>query len=217
MVHAIDSRGCAWIDGDYVPMDEAAIPINDTGFTRSDATYDVVAVWNGQFFRLDDHLERFERSGNKLRMRPPLSHAEMQEVVCSRVGKSGSREAHVEMIVTRGVPVNGDSDPFTAVLLDAAGNIIEGPGFNVFAYYDGDLITPSSDVLRGITRATVIDLAEDHGIACAVPDLSADRLRGADGIFLTSTAGRVMPVTTIDGKVLSNGIPGSVTTLVPEL
>ena len=129
-------------------MDEAAIPINDTGFTRSDATYDVVAVWHGQFFRLDDHLERFERSWNKLRMRPPLSRGEMQEVVCSCVAKSGLREAYVEMIVTRGVPVNGDSDPFTAVLLDAAGNIIEGPGFNVFAYYDGGLITPSRGLLQ---------------------------------------------------------------------
>ena len=53
--------GCAYIDGDYVPIAEARIPIIDTGFTRSDLTYDVVAVWNGKFFRLEDHLDRFER------------------------------------------------------------------------------------------------------------------------------------------------------------
>lgn len=54
--------GCAWIDGDCLPVAEAGIPILDAGFVRSDATYDVVAVWDGSFFRLDDHLDRFLQS-----------------------------------------------------------------------------------------------------------------------------------------------------------
>ncbi len=41
--------GCAFIEGAYSPIAEARIPIVDTGFTRSDLTYDVVAVWNGKF------------------------------------------------------------------------------------------------------------------------------------------------------------------------
>ena len=53
--------GCAFIGGEYIPIAKASIPIIDTGFLRSDITYDVVAVWNGKFFRLEDHLERFER------------------------------------------------------------------------------------------------------------------------------------------------------------
>jgi branched-subunit amino acid aminotransferase/4-amino-4-deoxychorismate lyase len=44
--------GCAYIEGKYFPIAEARIPIMDSGFTRSDVTYDVVAVWNGKFFRL---------------------------------------------------------------------------------------------------------------------------------------------------------------------
>ncbi len=39
------AAGCAWIDGEFVPIGEARIPILDTGFTRSDLTYDVAAVW----------------------------------------------------------------------------------------------------------------------------------------------------------------------------
>jgi len=50
------AAGCAWIEGDYVPISEARIPILDTGFVRSDLTYDVVGVWQGRFFRLEDHL-----------------------------------------------------------------------------------------------------------------------------------------------------------------
>src|SRR4029079_4059666 len=77
--HTMDERfsaGCAWIEGEFVPIGEARIPLLDVGFTRWDATYDVVAVWHGRFFRLDDHLDRFERSWTKLRMQPEQSRAE---------------------------------------------------------------------------------------------------------------------------------------------
>ena len=46
------SAGCAWVEGHYVPIAEARIPLTDMGFTRSDGTYDVVAAWHGKFFRL---------------------------------------------------------------------------------------------------------------------------------------------------------------------
>jgi hypothetical protein len=48
--------GVAFIEGDYMPIGEARIPITDWGFLRSDVTYDVVAVWGGGFFRLEDLL-----------------------------------------------------------------------------------------------------------------------------------------------------------------
>ena len=51
--------GAAFIEGACVPIADAKIPILDWGFVRSDCTYDVVHVWNGRFFRLDLHLDRF--------------------------------------------------------------------------------------------------------------------------------------------------------------
>lgn len=54
------SNGAAWMDGTYMPAQDAKISVLDWGFTRSDVTYDVVHVWNGSFFRLDDHLDRFK-------------------------------------------------------------------------------------------------------------------------------------------------------------
>jgi branched-chain amino acid aminotransferase len=53
-------HGCAYVDGQFVAPEDARISIFDWGFLHSDATYDVAHVWQGRFFRLDDHLDRFE-------------------------------------------------------------------------------------------------------------------------------------------------------------
>jgi branched-chain amino acid aminotransferase len=105
------AEGCAWIDGEYLPIAEARIPITDTGFSRSDVTYDVVAVWKGRFFRLDAHLARFERSYRGLRMNPPLSVEEIREILFECVRRSGLRDAYVDMIATRGAATAATRDP----------------------------------------------------------------------------------------------------------
>ena len=70
--------GAAFVDGRFVPVAEARVPILDWGFLRSDATYDVVHVWRGSFFRLEDHLSRFERGMAKLRMSLPYGRGEIR-------------------------------------------------------------------------------------------------------------------------------------------
>jgi branched-chain amino acid aminotransferase len=96
----------------------------------------------------------------------------------------------------------------TAVLPDADGNITEGPGFNVFALVDGAFVSPSSGVLEGITRRTVLELAADLGVPARLGTLAASDLQRADEVFLTSTAGGVMPVATVDGRPVGSGGPG---------
>lgn len=273
--------GCAFIDGEYVPIAEARIPIIDTGFLRSDVTYDVVAVWNGKFFRLEDHLDRFERGWNRLQMKPDVSKDEIREILFECVRRSGIRNAYVDMIMSRGIDKDGSRDPrrfrnrfyayaipyvwivkpedqevgthlviaektirippdaidptvksfhwgdltrgvyeaydrggYTVVLPDAEGNITEGPGFNVFVYYEGALLTPESGVLEGITRRTVLDLADELGIPARLGAFGANVLKEADEVFITSTAGGVMPVTKVNGKPVGMGTPGKVTTLI---
>ena len=273
--------GCAFIDGEYVPIAEARIPIIDTGFLRSDVTYDVVAVWNGKFFRLEDHLDRFERGWNRLQMKPDVSKGEIREILFECVRRSGIRNAYVDMIMSRGIDEDGSRDPrrfrnrfyayaipyvwivkpedqevgthlviaektirippdaidptvknfhwgdltravyeaydrggYTVVLPDADGNITEGPGFNVFVYYEGTLLTPESGVLEGITRRTVLDLADELGIPAKLGTFGANVLKEADEVFITSTAGGVMPVTKVNGKPVGMGTPGKVTTLI---
>ncbi len=66
------AQGVAWVEGGFHPLSQARIPILDQGFLRSDLTYDVPAVWDGRYFRLDDHLDRLQASCEKMRLRIPL-------------------------------------------------------------------------------------------------------------------------------------------------
>ncbi len=105
------SAGAAWISGDIVPIAEARIPILDWGFTRSDATYDVVHTWDGTFFRLDDHLARFWRGVQTLRYQLPVDDAEVRSILQQLVDVSGLSNAYVALIATRGAPMPGSRDP----------------------------------------------------------------------------------------------------------
>ncbi|MDT5072128.1 MAG: branched-chain amino acid aminotransferase, partial [Mycobacterium sp.] len=65
--------GVAWIEGEYVPAEDARISIFDTGFGHSDVTYTVAHVWHGNIFRLDDHLDRLLDGAAKLRLDAGMS------------------------------------------------------------------------------------------------------------------------------------------------
>jgi branched-chain amino acid aminotransferase len=104
-----------------------------------------------------------------------------------------------------------DRNAETALILDTAGNVAEGPGFNVFIVRDGALTTPATGVLPGITRRTVFDLCAEQGIPVTAGEVSVDALRKADEVFITSTAGGIMPVTALDGRPVADGKVGPVT------
>ena len=98
-----------------------------------------------------------------------------------------------------------------AVLLDQDGNVTEGRGWNVFALFGGQLVSPASGVLEGITRQTVLELCNELNVEGALQSFTADALRTADEVFLTSTAGGIMPVRAVDGRTIGAGGPGPVT------
>jgi branched-chain amino acid aminotransferase len=259
-------EGAAFMDGAYMPVGECRIPILDWGFLRGDATYDVVHTWQGRFFRLDEHLDRFTRNVGRLHYEIPYDRDGIAEVLHRCVALAGLDDAFVEMLVTRGIPRNRDprtstnrfavfAVPFvwilprerhvgglnvvvssieriraqavdptvknyhwldlvrglyeayeqgaeTAVLVDARGNVLEGPGFNLFVVRDGVVATPDSGVLEGVTRGTAIELLKRRGVEVQLREVHADELRGADEAFATSTAGGVMPIASVDGRAL---------------
>lgn len=270
------ARGVAYVDDRYVPVADARIPLLDWGFTRSDACQDTISVWDGRFFRLDDHLERFERSWKSIRLSNPLGWDEVRDVVHKLVAIGGWRDAYVQIIMTRGTPPIGSRDPRlcenrfqafalpyvwiaspekqkeglsvhvsdirrvptqsvsplikhyhwldfemglfealdrsadTVLLKSMDGFIAEGPGFNVFAVIDGQLRTPRSAALDGMTRRTVLELADELKLDAREADISLDEFTSADEAFLTTTAGGILPVTTVNGKSIGNG-PGPIT------
>lgn len=269
--------GAAYVDGTFVPLAEAKVPIIDWGYRRSDVTYDVVGVWDGAFFRLEDHLARFRRSMGELRMKPRETDADIRAMLHEIVRRSGLRRAYVAMDCLRarpprGVPYNpvharayivafavpwvwlfseelqargihatvaktpriapasvdptvknfhwgdltralfeaADAGADTALLLDADGFVTEGPGFNVFIVRDGAVISPDRGALEGITRKSVFELCDELGLKHEVRPVSLDELRDADEILLSTTAGGVMPVSRLDGRIFGNDRPGPI-------
>lgn len=86
-----------------------------------------------------------------------------------------------------------------ALLLDMNGNVAEGPGANVFVEKDGKLYTPlKGNILPGITRATVIELAQNRGIQVIEKHISVSELKTADSAFFTGTAAEVVGINTLD-------------------
>ena len=276
-------EGVAFQDGQYIPVSEAKISVLDYGFLHSDATYDTAHVWNGAFFRLDLHLDRFFSSMEKLRLSIKYSRDEIIEILKNCVALSGLKNAYVEMLCTRGCSPTFSRDPRdavnrflvfaiplgtianaeqmerglhiavsdivrippqsvnssiknyhwidlvlglmdgyersgeTALLVDLNGNITEGPGFNVFVVKDGTLATPRTGVLPGITRRTVFDLCKVLKREVYSRDVPRSELMEADEVFITSTAGGIMPVTRVDGCSIGNGEVGSVTKEIKDL
>jgi branched-chain amino acid aminotransferase len=101
-----------------------------------------------------------------------------------------------------------DTGAETVVLVDLDGHVTEGPGFNIFADVEGRLVTPGQGVLDGMTRRTTFELCRDLGIEAVDGNLVPEQLRAADEVFLTTTAGGIIPVTRIDNDKVADGAPG---------
>ena len=185
------AAGCAFVDGQFVPLAQAGVPVMDYGFLRSDATYDVVHVWDGAFFRLDDHLDRFTRNVAALRMQSPHSRAEMRDILIACVAKSGLRDSYVEMIMTRGVLPLGTRDPrratnrftaFAAPFVSYASAEQKSRGFHVVIARTVQRIAPEA----------VDPTVKNYHWADLTKGLFEAWDRGADTVILTDGAGAVI-------------------------
>jgi branched-chain amino acid aminotransferase len=100
-----------------------------------------------------------------------------------------------------------------AIMLNAEGFVAECTGDNIFIVKNGKLFTPplSAGALYGITRQTVIELAEQAGLEVSEPNLTRYDLFCADECFITGTAAEIVPVVKIDGRIIGYGKPGLLT------
>lgn len=98
-----------------------------------------------------------------------------------------------------------------AIMLDYRGLVSEGPGENIFVVKNGQISTPpeTASILRGITRASVIEIAKDSGHAVLENDITRESLLKADEVFFTGTAAEITPIREIDGVQI--GKPGPIT------
>jgi branched-chain amino acid aminotransferase len=105
------SKAVGYVDGVVSPLEEARIPLRDLGLMYADMTYDVVHVWRGGFFRLEDHLDRFFASCTGLRLNPPLDRDALRRLLADLVRRSTLPDALVYFACTRGTAVPGTRDP----------------------------------------------------------------------------------------------------------
>jgi branched-chain amino acid aminotransferase len=273
----------AYVNGEYVPRDQARISIFDVGFLRGDAVFDTTSAWNGRIFKLSAHLDRLDLSLRAARIPCPLPLEELRGVIIETARRSGLQNAYIQTIVTRGEPPLGVRDltrcrpglivfvvPYVwilspeqirsggramivsiraipaqcldpkiksqsrlhfdlamlqgkaagmdvSIMLDVDGHVTEGPGFNLFAVRGGAMFSAPEGILMGITRQTVFELAAEHGLPAREAELTAYDLYAADEVFLTSTAGGIMPLVEIDGRPIGDGKPGPVSQRVHGL
>ena len=100
------------MNGQIIPVSEAKISVFDWGLTRSDITYDVVHVWEGAFFRIEDYLDRFEVSMKKMRLDVGMDRSAIRNALIELVATSGLQSAYVSMVASRGTPlIPGTRDP----------------------------------------------------------------------------------------------------------
>jgi branched-chain amino acid aminotransferase len=100
-----------------------------------------------------------------------------------------------------------------AILLDHHGFVCEGSGENVYAVRDGKIVTPphTAGILDGITRKSVVKIAQDLGHEIVERDLARAELYLADEVFLSGTADELVPVREIDDHQIGSGEPGPIT------
>ena len=96
-----------------------------------------------------------------------------------------------------------------ALLMNNKGKICEASGMNIFIVRNGELITPSvdQDILEGITRASVIELAENQGIKVIERAVDKTELLIADEVFLTGTAAKITPIKKIESTIINKNMP----------
>lgn len=266
----------AYFEGQFMPLKAAKISIVDPAVTKSDIVFDVVSACGRMFFRLDDHVDRFERSCESIRVKPPVSRDEIKRISAECIDRSGFEDACVFMCGTRGLYRGGaalgdprdcdngfyayavpyyyvvprekaesgahlwiaetrrapdeainqraknfnrmdltkatfealDHGADAAVLRTMQGQLSEGAGFNIWIVRGRTLLTPGENLLEGITRKTVFDLANELGLEAKAANLEPEALLEAPEAFLSSTAGGIIPVTRVNDRPLGNGAPG---------
>jgi len=92
-----------WINGNVTPLEEATINVEDRGYQFADGVYEVIRVYNGKTFTLEEHLQRLERSAKDILIPLPMSVEKLAHEVRSLITQTRMREGMIYLQITRGV------------------------------------------------------------------------------------------------------------------
>jgi len=161
----------------------------------------MVAAWEWPAYMSPEALEL----GIKVRTSSYTRH-HVNITMC----KAKANGNYINSMLALNEALSGGADE--ALLLDNEGYVAEGSGENVFLIRDGVLYTPElTSCLDGITRKTIIQLAEEHGYTVREKRLTRDEFYIADEAFFTGTAAEVTPIRELDGRIIGEGKRGPIT------
>ncbi|MEL0105868.1 MAG: D-amino-acid transaminase [Rhodospirillaceae bacterium] len=262
----------AYINGRYLPQNQATVHIEDRGYNFADGVYEVIAVHNGALVDEEPHIVRLRRSLNELKIDWPVTENAFRFLMREIIRRNGLREGMIYLQITRGVaprdhafpkdsqsslmmttrrskPFNADeiakgvrvitipdirwkrndiksisllgnvlgkqqareAGAYEAWMFDENGDVTEGTSSNAWIVSkEGELVTRqlSNAILSGITRLTVLKLAEEKGIKFVERAFSIEETQSAKEAFLTSTTSFVKPIVQIDDKQVADGKAG---------
>lgn len=268
----------AYVNGRFLPLEEATVSIEDRGFQFGDGVYEVVRVYGGTPFRLGEHLSRLSQSMEAISISPFLDRAEWDAIIREGLQRSAYSECKVYIQITRGVAPRDHLFPevshptivmtfremadlprhlveqgvavvtrpdlrwarcsikslnllpnllakqeanqagaFEAILIKD-GLVTEGTSSNVVLVKGSALLTPplSDQLLAGVTRQAVLELAKSNGIGVEERAVREEELGQADELFLIGTTIEVLSISTLNGKSVGIKAPGEMTIRLRE-
>lgn len=271
-----------WLNGEIVPAEGAKVSIFDRGFLYGDGVFESMRAYHRRVFKLAEHLDRFFRSAEELRIPIRYPREEVAEAIAWLLEANELEEAYVRLTLSRGVgghrlSLEGEFSPTMvittrsfapypkelyqhgmhavtagfhtspdspvlrhksanylanilardaaerkgageAIFVNAYNEVTEGSVSNVFIVEEDVLATPpvSAGLLPGITRAVVLGLCAETGIASREDAFGLGRLFQASEVFLTNSLMEIMPVAAIDDVKIGGRVPGPITRLLSD-
>ncbi len=256
-----------YVNGDFVPADQARLPVNDLSVVRGYGVFDYTRSYGGKPFKLHEHILRLQRSAAAIELDLPWSTAELSAIVQETFDRNGYPDAGIRIVATGGpssdfmTPQGNPSlmvmiTPITSsqaaaqasgvkittvemdrvlptvksinylgavMAVEAAkregaveaiyrtrdGLVTEGTRANLFVFKGDQLITAEQDVLAGITRAVIFEIASDDFEVIQGP-VSYEEIRNGtvDEVFISSSTKEILPVVQVDDIQIGDGKPG---------
>jgi D-alanine transaminase len=273
-----------YLNGQYLPVEEATISVMDRGFLFGDGVYEVIPVFANQLLRFEEHIIRLQNSLNRISLSNPFDNQEWETIFSNLLEKNSGDDRAIYLQISRGVYHRRDLSTFvdsetqysptvfvmvlqvkqpnievlsagiSAITVDdfrwhacdikstslvanvmlkqqasdanvddailiRNGVVTEGTASNVFLVKQGVLITPptGSQLLPGITRDLVIEIAENNAIVVEQREIKQDELFSADEIWMTSSTREIAPVINLNGETVGSGVAGELWKRVMDL
>lgn len=265
-----------YIDGQFIPDDQAFVSVKDIVVLRGFGVFDFLITYNRRPFHLETHIRRLENSAKHIGLAIHHHTDEMCDIVTQTINRNNHpQESNVRIVYTGGISADGVTPEGNGILMvmvtprrvpprtwyndgakvitvpmerfiplakstnylsavfaleeakkqnaieslyvDRRNRILEGTTTNFFCFKDDQtLITPNKDILPGVTRDVILELAKDH-FQIELRDIDKGELPQMQEVFITASNKEVVPVVQVDDHIVGSGQPGPKTLEIMKL